>query len=92
MNLLVGLVLAPILGWLVPSRRILFGILTAVWAVGLAPTAHLVLRHGNPDGSLADTISFFVISYLGLALSIGLAHLVHRRRHRNRPTVVASAV
>lgn len=82
MNLLAGIILAPILGWFVANRRILFGVLTAVWAIGLAPTAHLVLRHDNPSGSMADTISFFVVSYLGLAISLGLAHLVSRRRHR----------
>jgi hypothetical protein len=82
MNLIVGLVLAPILGWLIRSRRTLFTILTVIWAIGLAPTAHLVLRHDNPSGSLPDTLSFFLVSYVGLGLSLGLAHLVHRRRNR----------
>jgi hypothetical protein len=89
MNLLAGLVLAPILALVIRNRRTLFGILTAVWAIGLAPTAHVVLRRGNPTGSMPDTLSFFVVSYIGLALSLGLAYLVNRRRHPT--TTLASA-
>lgn len=82
MNLVACLVLAPILGFVIASRRTVFTVLTVIWAIGIAPTAHLVLRHDNPSGSMADTLSFFVVNYLGLALSLGLAHLVNRRRHR----------
>jgi hypothetical protein len=84
MNLIAVVILAPVLAWTVHSRRFVLIALAAVWAATLAPTAHYVLREDAPNGSLLDTLSFFALSYLGLAVAAGIAWLVHGQRARQR--------
>ena len=93
MNLIAVLILAPILGLLVGNRRVVFLALTVVWAVLLAPTAHMVLLEDEVDKrSMTNTVSFFAVSYLGLAVGLGIAYLVHRRRWSVRSKAAASLV
>ena len=83
MNMIATLVLALLAALLVPNRRIVLAVTAGVWLIGLPPTVHAVLLQDQLEiRSWGNTISFFVVNDVALALSVGLAVLVHRRRFR----------
>lgn len=89
MNMIACIVLAPILGWFVPSRRVVWGVLTTVFAVLMAPTAHAVLLVDQIDKvSMGNTLSFFAVNYVALIICLAGADWLWRRRH-NRSRVAA---
>lgn len=82
MNMLACIVLAPILGFFVPSRRVVWGVLTTVFALLMAPTAHWVLLENQIDiASLGNTLSFFAVNYVALIICLAGADWLWRRRH-----------
>ncbi len=92
MNLIATIALAVVLALTVKSRRTTFTIVTVVWAIALVPTAHWVLLVDQVDKrSMGNTVSFFVVNYLALALALGAAQLLYRRRARRSALAVASA-
>lgn len=82
MNMIACIVLAPILGWFVPSRRVVWGVLTSVFALLMAPTAHAVLLVDQIDKvSMGNTLSFFAVNYVALVICLAGADWLWRRRH-----------
>ncbi len=82
MNMIACIVLAPVLGWFVPSRRVVWGVLTSVFALLMAPTAHAVLLVDQIDKvSMANTLSFFAVNYVALVICLAGADWLWRRRH-----------
>ncbi|MGE0880948.1 MAG: hypothetical protein AB7L13_08100 [Acidimicrobiia bacterium] len=87
MNILAVLVLAPILAWFVSSRKAVYGVVAGVFFLTLPPIVHGVLLDDQLDErSLGNTISFFFVNYVGLAIALGIAALVMRRRHPSPST------
>lgn len=86
MNIAAAIVLAPLLGWFVPNRRIVWVALSTVFALLMAPTAHFVLLEDQVDkASMGNTLSFFAVNYVGLIVCLAGADWLWRRRHnRNR--------
>lgn len=75
------LVLAPLLGLLVADRRIVVGVLVAVWAVLMIPQTHTVLLDEQlATRSMANTTAYMVINDLTLVLAVVLALWLHSRR------------
>ncbi len=81
MNLIAMIVLAPTLGWFVPNRRHLYAALAAVWVLILPFQTHNVLLGEQADEPLANTLAYFAMNYTILAAGLGIATLIHRRRH-----------
>ena len=92
MNLIAIVILAPTLGWFVPNRRHLYIALAAAWLLILPLQTHNVLLGEQADEPLANTIAYFAVNYTIIAAGIGIATLVHRRRHPARivPTEVSA--
>jgi choline-glycine betaine transporter len=84
MNLIAIVILAPTLGWFVPNRRHLYIALAAAWLLILPFQTHNVLLGEQADEPLANTLAYFAMNYTILAAGIGIATLVHRRRHPAR--------
>ncbi len=94
MNLIAIVILAPTLGWFVPNRRHLYIALAAVWLLIMPFQTHNVLLGEQADEPLANTLAYFAVNYTILAAGIGIATLVHRRRHTARivPAEAAATV
>ena len=91
MNILATIVIAPVLAWFVSNRKVVYGVLAAVFFLALAPTAHAVLLDEQLDKrSMSNTLGFFFVNYVGLGIAIGIAALVLRKRHR--PTAASAAI
>ena len=91
MNLIAMIVLAPTLGWFVPNRRHLYTALAAIWVLVLPFQTHNVLLGEQADEPLANTLAYFAMNYTILAAGIGIATLVHGRRHAARLTSAETA-
>ncbi|MEZ5407725.1 MAG: hypothetical protein R2761_06855 [Acidimicrobiales bacterium] len=86
MNIAACIILAPLLGWFVPSRRIVWGVLSAVFALLLAPTTHAVLLDDQIDkASMGNTLSYFAVNYVALVVCLAGADWLWRRRHNRSP-------
>lgn len=87
MNMAVCIVLAPLLGWFVPSRRVVWAVLSVVFALLMAPTVHVVLLEDQVDkASMGNTLSFFAVNYVALAICLAGADWLWRRRHNRSRT------
>lgn len=85
MNLIACVVLAPILGLFIPSRRIVGVVLVAAWACILAPEAHEVLLVQQVDKrSMWNTLTFFAVNYVILVVAVAAADWIWRRRHTRK--------
>jgi len=87
------LVLAPLLGLLVADRRIVVGVLVAVWAVLMIPQTHVVLLDEQlAIRSMGNTAAYMVVNELTLVIAVALAVWLHTRRQASRAaTTTASA-
>ena len=81
MNLIAMIVLAPTLGRFVPNRRHLYTALAAVWFLILPFQTHNVLLGEQGDEPVANTLAYFAMNYAILAAGLGIATLIHHRRH-----------
>lgn len=91
MNLIACIILAPILGFTARSRRMALAIMVAVFALTLAPTAHMVLLQDQVEQrSWANTMSFFAVNYVVLIVAAAGADWIWRRRHQTARTSVAA--
>ena len=83
MNLIVTLVVAIVLGLVLSNLRTAMLVVTVVWAVLLPPVANQILLDEQLDKrSMGNTVSFFVVNYVGLAIALGVVYLIHRARSR----------
>ncbi len=82
MNLIAMVVLAPTLAWFIPNRRNVYSALAAVWFLILPFQPHIVLLGEQSDEPLSNTLAYFGVNYTILIAGLGIATLIHARRHR----------
>ncbi len=82
MNLVAMVILAPMFGWFVANRHHVYLALSAIWFLILPFQTHVVLMGEQAGDPLTNTLLYFFLNYVILAGGIGIAAMVHRRRHK----------
>ena len=92
MNLAAMVILAPVFGWFVGNRHHVYVALSAIWLLILPFQTHVVLTVEQAGEPLTNTLLYFFLNYVILAGGIGIAAMVHRRRHKaDAPSIRANA-